>query len=70
MNGYEKCLFCVNNKDNGAVYECRLNPSRKCPHFKKVGSKKIAKKINRKIEEDYDDSVNDLNKILSNPVNF
>lgn len=70
MNAYEKCLFCVNNKDNGALYECKLNPSRKCSHFKKVSTKKVSKTINKKIENDYDNSVDNLNNILSNPVNF
>lgn len=70
MNAVEKCMFCEHNKDNGALYECRLTPSRKCIMFKKISSKKIAKKLNDSIEEDYDESIDNLNNILSNSEDF
>ncbi len=70
MNSNEKCIFCANNKENGALSDCRFMPSRKCPGFKKVGSKKILKKLNQKIEDDYDESIDRLNNILANPEPF
>lgn len=70
MNAVEKCRFCENNIDNGAICECRLMPSRRCPRFKKISSKKVARRLNKDIEENYDESIDNLNGILSNPEDF